>query len=433
MSEHDDIELRETIHRAYEGIPTPPGLAGRISGALRTGGRKRRRVPQWAVGVAVAAVLAAVVGVATLPSRFGRSPSTPAAVVPASTPTPSPAPTAQPTDTPTAAPAATAAPTPTPTRPPATPRPTPTPPVLASGPGWQQEWSGTSKDLLGIDFVDRLHGWAVGAGGTILATSDGGSTWNTQRSGVTTDLSSVSFVDALHGWAAGKADTIVMTSNGGATWTVAHTGVGRDLRGVQFIDTSHGWVVAVDSPPYGSLLATSDGGRHWTSLTTPIQTYAAAARFADRLHGWVSDGTSIAATSDGGTTWTTVKSSAYPWYEITCTDSMHAYALDGSAPFVNATNDGGATWQSHVVYQQGASLSGITAVDPHHLWAVGNIYDASTGQPVPMFAVSTDGGASWTSHRLTTPQQQYPEAVAAVDSSDAWVVGEGGLIVKLTG
>ena len=60
--------------------------------------------------------------------------------------------------------------------------------VLASedgGKSWQAYSTGQNLPLYGLAFADNLHGWAVGALGTILATSDGGRTWQRQRSGGT--------------------------------------------------------------------------------------------------------------------------------------------------------------------------------------------------------------------------------------------------------
>lgn len=60
--------------------------------------------------------------------------------------------------------------------------------VLTSDDGgkhWQAFSTDQNLPLFGLAFADNLHGWAVGALGTILATSDGGRTWQRQRSGGT--------------------------------------------------------------------------------------------------------------------------------------------------------------------------------------------------------------------------------------------------------
>ena len=54
-----------------------------------------------------------------------------------------------------------------------------------AGATWSSFSTGVSTPLSAMTFVDDEHGWAVGALGTILATSDGGRTWQRQRSGGT--------------------------------------------------------------------------------------------------------------------------------------------------------------------------------------------------------------------------------------------------------
>src|SRR5437660_307936 len=92
-------------------------------------------------------------------------------------------------------------------------------PALAASGTWSAQNSNTTNFLVGVSFVDRSHGWAVGSGGTIVATTNGGATWSAQTSGTTNFLEGVSFVDRRHGWAVGIDGTIVATTNGGATWT----------------------------------------------------------------------------------------------------------------------------------------------------------------------------------------------------------------------
>src|SRR5207237_770107 len=84
--------------------------------------------------------------------------------------------------------------------------------------------SGTSNELLGVQFTDALTGWAVGAVGTIVHTSDGGATWSGQDSGANNNLGALDFTDALTGWAVGDRGTILHTSDGGATWSGQDSG-----------------------------------------------------------------------------------------------------------------------------------------------------------------------------------------------------------------
>ena len=49
----------------------------------------------------------------------------------------------------------------------------------------------------GVSFTDINNGTAVESEGTIIRTTDGGTTWNLQASGTTNTLFGVSFTDAL--------------------------------------------------------------------------------------------------------------------------------------------------------------------------------------------------------------------------------------------
>ena len=58
--------------------------------------------------------------------------------------------------------------------------------------------------LHGVSFTDANNGTAVGSStGTILRTTNGGTTWTSQTSGTTNDLYGVSFTDANTGTAVG--------------------------------------------------------------------------------------------------------------------------------------------------------------------------------------------------------------------------------------
>ena len=68
----------------------------------------------------------------------------------------------------------------------------------------------------GVAFPTAAGGFAVGAGGRILHTSDNGTTWTDQTSGSSANLHDVSFAsDALRGITVGDGGVILQTTNGG--------------------------------------------------------------------------------------------------------------------------------------------------------------------------------------------------------------------------
>lgn len=115
--------------------------------------------------------------------------------------------------------------------------------------------SGASA-LSAVDFVDESRGWAVGDDGTVLTTSNGGITWSAQRSGIASNLSAVSFVDSYRGWAVGDDGIILATKDGGATWTTEESGTREPLHSVYFLNADHGWACGAK----GTIVAYGAGG-----------------------------------------------------------------------------------------------------------------------------------------------------------------------------
>jgi hypothetical protein len=82
--------------------------------------------------------------------------------------------------------------------------------------GWTPQISGTASGLTGVSFSDASHGWAVGAAGTILVTTNGGDTWASQTAPAgTPDLAGVTFAGAKRGWVVGASGTVLRTLSAG--------------------------------------------------------------------------------------------------------------------------------------------------------------------------------------------------------------------------
>ena len=159
-----------------------------------------------------------------------------------------------------------------------------TPLAIPATPGSRLR-SPTRRLLLGGMFVDDDRGWIVGAGATIIQTSDGGDTWyQSQLPQVekTIRFTATSFVDNRKGWAVGSAGSVYRTDNGGRTWQRQDSTVDVDLFDVKFVDALEGWAVGAE----GTIIHTTDGGEHWTTERSGTPHQLERVFFTGKNRGW---------------------------------------------------------------------------------------------------------------------------------------------------
>src|SRR6266545_16156 len=166
--------------------------------------------------------------------------------------------------------------------------------------------------LAAVSFTDPNNGTAVGEGGTILRTTNGGAHWTIQTSGYEgtgINFLGVSFTDANTGTAAGLNlgvgnAVVVRTTDGGNTWVTKYSNSATWITGVSFSDANTGTVIGVDFNLGAALiLRTTDGGDTWTSQTGPLALYYGVF-FTDANNGTiVGGGGTIVRTTDGGVNW----------------------------------------------------------------------------------------------------------------------------------
>ncbi len=154
---------------------------------------------------------------------------------------------------------------------------------------WTQLTSGTTANLNAVHFPEGTQvGYAVGFAGTILKTTDGGSSWVAESSHTGNALNSVYFKDNNTGFAVGSRGAVVSTTDGGTTWTPST--VGNDpLNYVQF--PSNGQVGYIGVGPAASaakVLKTTDGGTNWTPITVGgVADWSTSCAFATDSQGLV--------------------------------------------------------------------------------------------------------------------------------------------------
>jgi photosystem II stability/assembly factor-like uncharacterized protein len=295
--------------------------------------------------------------------------------------------------------------------------------VTVNGPAaaWVSQTSGVNTALVSVAAVNANTVWAVGAGGDIVRTGDAGATWSLQTSGVTR-LDSISAVDANVAWAVG-GEFIVKTIDGGATWSAQNGAAGEFLYSVSAVNAQVAWAVGFA----GVILKTTDGGANWTTqvAATGAQENLVSVAAVDENTAWAVGNRRILKTVDGGSNWVAQVSA------VTGQNHNRVVAADANVAWVVAeptllrTGDGGSTW-SDVGFPGGGLLRSLrlSPVSATTVWALGSTFAES------IVYRSTNSGitGSWTAEIL--PGRGWLYGLSAVDGTTAWVVGDGGRILK---
>lgn len=216
--------------------------------------------------------------------------------------------------------------------------------------------------LTAVSFADADNGWAVGHGGVILHTADGGENWTLQRQDATVDqpLLTVHFRDALHGWAAGLWSLLLSTEDGGRTWRKAELpapeGAKRaDLNLLKIFATPAGRLyIAAER---GTLLHSRDGGANWQYLNTGSKASLWSGVALDEQTLVVAGlGGRMLRSSDGGASWVVVNAGTGASITQLRTDGAQVWAsaLDGR---LLHSADQGRSWQA-----TGAAVQPLTAL-----------------------------------------------------------------------
>lgn len=139
--------------------------------------------------------------------------------------------------------------------------------------------------LVHVDFATvAVHGsqvWAAGTPGTlVLHSADRGQTWSLHETGQSLPITSLEFVDAERGWAVGALGTILGTSDGGRTWqTLRAAGRQAAWFGVFASGADAPWEVFAQlgaAQGYRGVLHTIDRGRS-AAVDVPVGDEPAAA------------------------------------------------------------------------------------------------------------------------------------------------------------
>lgn len=294
-----------------------------------------------------------------------------------------------------------------------------------------REWtaldSGVDTDLLDVEFLDADLGWAVGKGGVILHTVDGGTIWTRQTSGTTEDLNGVSFCDETNGYAVGNDSIILRTFDGGIQWWSQEIVIPYDWWGYPLVDAPSDFIDVILINPSvatvvgfaGGTYRTINGGNDWFRQTTVTRLDLYGVDYTDVVTGTiVGENGIVLTTGDGGAIWKRRSGGTdenLVGVSLSDGDTGTAVGMNGT---ILRTTDRGVTWTSQT---SGCSafLYDVSFVDANFGTVVGN------GGVV---LHTTDGGANWT--RQAGGTFRFLLGVQFLDRDFGTMVGLDGMMFR---
>ncbi len=292
---------------------------------------------------------------------------------------------------------------------------------------WVTINTGASQNLNAIQFINLQSGFAAGANGTVIKTTNSGANWVILNTGSSVELRAVHFLNTSTGIVCGYNGTILRTANGGDNWSAITSGTTNHLLGISFFNESIGICVGNS----GTTLYTTNSGVNWLigQPTGYLVTFYSAFML-NASTGFCAGVNTIfsplwAKTTNGGANWTyasfMLNNNEGTLRDIHFFDAQTGVAVsnlwNNQGAFSRTTN-GGTNW--------------VTQIYPYGIFGL-DFPSASTGYAAGLNGYiykSIDGGINWFQQISNT--SAFLKTVDFVDTVNGYAAGDGGIILKTT-
>src|SRR5438093_3217082 len=240
-----------------------------------------------------------------------------------------------------------------------------------------------NKTLWGVA-VRNFNAVVVGDSGKIWHSLDSGGNWALTVVGGAPSLRGVEMPSDLVGYVVGAAGQILKTTDGGGSWTPQTSGTAAQLNAVRFTSDNTGWAVG----NAGTVLKTTNGGASWTPVATGAVNDLNAIDISGSTLWAVGDRGAAVRSLDGGTNWSPVNlrlGETHADVKTVWLESPSTVFLGGGGGFIRRSTDGGTTWD-FLQHSMQAQISDLFFVGSNG-WACSN------KNRVVMF--TTDDGGFW--------------------------------------
>jgi photosystem II stability/assembly factor-like uncharacterized protein len=243
-------------------------------------------------------------------------------------------------------------------------------------------------------------------------------------------LTDVCSIDATHAWAVGDRGTIWHTDDGGDHWRLQTTEIDCRLSTVHFLDQKIGWAAGGWTHPYthvttGVILRTRDGGERWTYDRQSLLPAVRVIKFFDPANGIAVGQQSslfpagIFATDDGGRTWASLPPAGeHAWLTADFADPLSGLIAGRSGALVRMRRRA-----IEPVSNVDFGLRSVARVK------LGSAKDAWLVGDGGLVMYTDDGGNSWQPPETELPTElrgQFDLSALAVQGDKVWLAGTPG-------
>jgi len=304
---------------------------------------------------------------------------------------------------------------------------------------WQVVQSPITDQIMGICFVDTLHGFVSDDNNGAMGTTDGGMTWtvwsinDTNFSG---GYNSVYFINPLTGWCVGSALQIRKTTNAGANWFKQYSAPEQGIaHSVYFLDANTGFIFgSKNSPyvPYGE--KTTNGGSNWSELSLSFSGAQELNKqyWINTSTCWVAGYNVLLESTNGGASFANYFANVPPtgngyndllciWFVNQQTGWIGGSNLDKDNIYITTNSGQNWTFQTNPVSQNNyyVQINDIYFLNADSGWAVHGT--PSTG--AIMF--TSNAGTNWV---MDEGANNWYQCITAIPTRKAWCGSSNGQI-----
>ena len=290
--------------------------------------------------------------------------------------------------------------------------------------------------LFDVDLIGDV-GFAVGSGGRIFRTEDGGQNWALEANDNSLSLLGVSF-STSGAVAVGQFGAIVIRESGG-TWRTVESGTSERIFNVDI--NNSGQVVAVGA--FGLILRSSDRGETWTRVSPDwsqmfydpdmrlggfFEPNVYGVKISESGRVWVVGELALVMVSnDSGLTWTAKHAGGSSAEEVSSTLSAIDVRADGTA---YAVGQEGYILKS---IDQGNTWNKLNAATHQNLLGVTSLASGLVVAPgMRAILLSYDDGENWfAAEGLDVKTGWYGSVAISAENQEAIIVGNNSNIIKI--